>query len=516
MTSPLKSYYKKFRISHAAFCVLYSTLLYVISNAFSFDKIAKWFYLKDQIDYITLSAFFIIGLCLFIAVFTLLAHRYTIKPLAILFVILSGAAVYFAVKYDVVIDRTMIMNTIHTDPDEVHSLLSLQMLPYFLLLILLPILLILSLEITFEKPKKYLLSSLKLILLALVVATSFLYIKFDGILRAGNMSRKYIIHSVIPINYLQSFGSIIQHSFGTNRKTYLKADEISGSISKPGNLVVVLAIGETSRQKNFSLYGYKGQNTNPVLSKEKNLHLLNGKARIGSTLYALPEILVKKNIPLPTLTSKLGINTSCYVNYTLYGMCDAVGETKVENCGHGGNCYDEDVLPLLAKNLESYNSGYRLVVLHLGGGSHGPSYHERYPAEFRKFNPMCLDADVVNKCSPEELYNSYDNTILYVDSVLGKIINQLDKSKAPYVFIYLSDHGESLLENGRIFHGMPPGISLPPEQAQIPLIIKSSIPITIAKRKEYGQQDVYDTILSLFSIESDVRNKEGNFIIEEK
>ncbi len=70
-----------------------------------------------------------------------------------------------------------------------------------------------------------------------------------------------------------------------------------------------------------------------------------------------------------------------------------------------------------------------------------------------------------------------DNTLLYVDSVLGQAIHTLDASGVPYVFIYLSDHGESLLENGMMFHGVPPGVDLPPEQADIPLIVKSSVPL---------------------------------------
>ncbi len=506
----------KLKISHTAFSVLYSILLCAMCNALNFEKITKWFYLKDSLDYLTLAAFLAIGCCLFIALFTLFAHRHSIKPLAIIFVILGTAATYFAAKYGVVIDRSMIMNTINTDAGEVHGLLSIHMLPYFFFMILLPILVILSLQITFEKPKKYLLASLKLIILVLVIGIVSLYARFDGVQRATNLSRKYIIHGFIPLNYIQSFGSIIQHSVGSYKVKHAKKIEISGHISAPGNLIIVLAVGETSRQKNFSLYGYKGQNTNPILAKEKNLHLLNGKARIGSTLYALPEILVKKDIPLPAITSKLGINTSCYVNYTLYGICDSIGEIKVSNCGHGGTCYDEDVLPLLSENLKTYSSGYRLVILHLGGGSHGPSYHERYPAEFQKFQPMCFDADVVNHCTLEQLYNSYDNTILYVDHVLGKIIHKLDKSKLPYVFIYLSDHGESLMENGRIFHGMPPGIPLPDEQAQIPLIVKSSIAISVVKRAEYGQQDVFDTVLDLFSIETDIGDKDKSFIKKQK
>ena len=125
---------------------------------------------------------------------------------------------------------------------------------------------------------------------------------------------------------------------------------------------------------------------------------------------------------------------------------------------------------------------------------------------------MCTDADVANKCSLEQIYNSYDNSILYVDHVLGQVIQTLEQSRVPYVFIYLSDHGESLMENGVMFHGVPPGMALPAEQAQIPLIVKSSVPIAIVGRAEYRQPDVYDTVLDLFSIQSRTFDRSGSFI----
>ena len=119
---------------------------------------------------------------------------------------------------------------------------------------------------------------------------------------------------------------------------------------------------------------------------------------------------------------------------------------------------------------------------------------------------------MANQCTLEQLYNSYDNTILYVDHVVGEAIRTLDRSGVPYVFIYLSDHGESLLEDGFLFHGMPPGMALPDEQAQIPLIVKSSMPISIVKRDEYSQPDVFDTVLDLFSIQSPAFDRAGSFI----
>lgn len=500
------------RMSHTTFAVVFPAFLYVACNALNIDRLAQWFTGRDGLDYVALSAYLLAGLCLFIAFFALLAHRRTVKPAAILFVVLSVAAAYFIDKYNVAIDSSMMLNVVHTDSTEVGQLLSVQMLPYGVFLIALPVLAILSADITFQPSGRYLLASSRLIAIALIVAVASLYLNYHPIHRAGNISRKYIVYSLVPINFLSGGISAAYKSLMPYFRTDGNDIEIPGRVESRGDLVVVLVIGEASRRRNFSLYGYDRRDTNPVLGKTDGLHLLDGVARRGSTLNALPEILEKGGIKLPTIVARLGIPTSCYVNYTLYDNCASVGEVKVSGCGHGGKCYDEDVIPLLEQNLRTYESGNRFVVLHLGGGSHGPLYRDRHPPEFGRLQPMCHDADVANQCTIEELYNSYDNTILYADHVLGRILQTLDRSGAPYVFIYLSDHGESLMEEGRLFHGMPPGMSLPPEQAQIPLIVKSSVPIAIVDRAEYPQQDVFDTVLDLFGIRTPLFDTSGSFI----
>lgn len=490
------------------FCLL----LFAVCNTINIDSLSRWFRQGDGIDYSAFGAYLIAGLCLFTAFFTLLAHRWTLKPFAILLTVLSAAATYFIAKYGVAIDSSMVQNTAHTDATEVWQLLSVQMIPYVVFLIVLPIAIILWVDIEFPASGRYLLGSLKLFGVTFLLALACLYVEYNAILRAGNVSNKYIVYSLVPVNVISS--SINAASKAV--KPYLKRNEkevhVDARVSSPGNLVVVLAVGESSRRKNFSLYGYDRNNTNPVLEKTPGLHLLNGVATRASTLYALPKILAKNDVKLTTLVSKAGIPTACYVNYTLYDNCASVGETPVTNCGHGGKCYDEDVIPLLQNNIASYQSGYRFIVLHMGGGSHGPVYSDRHPPEFQRFKPMCTDADVAGKCTIEQVYNSYDNTILYVDHVLGQAIQALDQSGVPYVLIYVSDHGESLMENGVMFHGMPPGMTLPDEQAQIPLIVKSSVPISITKHAEYGQPAVFDTILDLFSIESQGFDRAESFI----
>jgi lipid A ethanolaminephosphotransferase len=500
------------RVSHVWFCAGFAVALFAICNAVNIGSLARWFRAGESLDIAALAAYLLAGVCLFICVFVLLAHRWTIKPLAILLTIASAAATYFIAKYNVAIDSSMVRNTVHTDLTEVGQLLSPQMIPYVVFLMIVPVALIVSTEITFAPAGRYLWSSLKLFGLALGVALLSLYAQYNQIFRAGNVSNKYIVYSLVPINVISSSINVATRAVKPYVTRQQKEIEVAAKVTTPGNLVVVLAVGESSRRKNFSLYGYGRRNTNPVLESVDGLHLLDAVATRASTLYALPKILEKDGVKLTTVVSRAGVPTSCYVNYTLYDNCAAVGETKAEDCGHGGKCYDEDVIPLLKRNLANYQSGYRFVVLHLGGGSHGPAYADRHPPEFRKFQPMCTDADVANKCTADQLYNSYDNTILYVDHVLGQAIGALDASGVPYVFIYLSDHGESLLEDGYLFHGMPPGMSLPAEQAQIPLIVKSSVPISIDQRAEYQQPEVFDTVLNLFSIQAAGFDEAGSFI----
>ena len=88
-------------------------------------------------------------------------------------------------------------------------------------------------------------------------------------------------------------------------------------------------------------------------------------------------------------------------------------------------------------------------------GSHGPTYYKRYPERFKKFLPACDTADL-QKCSREQIVNTYDNTILYTDFVISSAIDILKKfPQYETGLIYISDHGESLGENNIYLHGIP-------------------------------------------------------------
>ncbi len=502
-----------FRLNHLSFSLLLVGLVFIVTNAINIERLARWFHTGDRIDYSALGALLAFGLGFSIAFFLLFfAHRYLIKPAALFLVVTSAMAGYFIAKYDVAVDSSMVLNTLHTDPTEVSGLLSWQMLPWVLLLILLPTVFILKTEIRFASGLRYLLSSLLVSVLALGVGIALVYANYDSIHRAGNVSNKYILHQMTPSNVLSSLSGVLINDTQQLLARYRKPVVIKGRLTAREDLLVVLAIGESARQKSFSLYGYKRVNTNPLLEQVTGLHALNGVAEIGTTLLALKKILRKGDYRLAAIADKLGVPVTCLVNFTLYDNCEPVAEIPARDCGHGGKCYDEDVLPLFARFLNQPAHSQRLAILHFGGGSHGPVYQKRFPPEFQIFKPQCLDADVTNQCSKEALYNSYDNSIRYTDFVLKNLIDMLDGSGKPYVFIYVSDHGESLLEGGRVFHGMPPGIELPEEQARVPLLVKASIPIEIEQRETYTQPAIFDTVLELLNIETNAKDPSGVFI----
>src|SRR6185503_10409456 len=143
---------------------------------------------------------------------------------------------------NVAIDSSMVLNTVHTDVTEVGQLLSWRMVPYVVFLMLLPVVVILSIRITFRPAGRYLLDSLKLVLIGLLIAIACLYSNYKGIHRAGNLSNKYIVYSLVPINVISSSINVLSKSLKPYLAPQGKEPEISGRVSSPGNLVVVLAI----------------------------------------------------------------------------------------------------------------------------------------------------------------------------------------------------------------------------------------------------------------------------------
>ncbi|RKV84795.1 MAG: phosphoethanolamine transferase, partial [Bacteroidetes bacterium] len=142
--------------------------------------------------------------------------------------------------------------------------------------------------------------------------------------------------------------------------------------------------------------------------------------------------------------------------------------------------------------------------------SHGPSYSKKYPPQFETFSPVCNGVEL-SKCSAEELMNAYDNTIVYTDYILHKIIEDL-KSLTDYksTMIFVSDHGESLGEKNLYMHGVPMKFA-PKEQYEIPFIVWVSDSNTQVKNIDnLCQNYVFHSVLKFLSIQSPVYKEDMN------
>ena len=201
------------------------------------------------------------------------------------------------------------------------------------------------------------------------------------------------------------------------------------------------------------------------------------------------------------ILQKTGVKASWIDNNSggCKGVCDRLSDKQQLSSD-----WDENLLPFLKERLGNLDT-QNIIVLHLQG-SHGPAYYKRYPSEFKKFIPTC-DTNELSKCDSEALINTYDNTLLYTDYLLSEIIKLL-KEKKDYEssLIYLSDHGESLGENGIYLHGMPYAIA-PSYQTHIPVIFWSNdkkLMMTAQNHKglKLSQDNLFSTLLGYFDVKT--------------
>jgi lipid A ethanolaminephosphotransferase len=159
------------------------------------------------------------------------------------------------------------------------------------------------------------------------------------------------------------------------------------------------------------------------------------------------------------------------------GVCARMSSVNYERASdarhcQGSNCFDEVMLADLPETLRRIERD-TVIVFHQQG-SHGPSYSERYPAAYEKFQPACR-SNQLQRCTQQEISNAYDNTIAYTDHVLATQIQLLREasSQLDSLLIYVSDHGESLGENGIYLHGMPYAFA-PAVQKEVPMLLWTS------------------------------------------
>jgi glucan phosphoethanolaminetransferase (alkaline phosphatase superfamily) len=109
--------------------------------------------------------------------------------------------------------------------------------------------------------------------------------------------------------------------------------------------------------------------------------------------------------------------------------------------------YDETMIPIMDSLLLRNHDARQLVVLH-SIGSHW-YYNLHVPPKWQIFQPLTTNRIITNN-EKEQVINSYDNTVVYLDVLLDSLIASLEHRNA--VLLYISDHGEALGDNGEWLH----------------------------------------------------------------
>ncbi|MDZ4030410.1 phosphoethanolamine transferase EptA [Kluyvera ascorbata] len=454
------------------------------------------------------------------------------KVAATLFILLSASAQYFMMNFGIIVDRSMITNILDTTPAESYALLSGQMVLVFSFTALLAIALAWWIKIkpaasvwrgTIMRAGTVTVS----VLLILLVAGLF-YKDYASLFR----NNKELVKSLNPSNSIVAMNSwYFHHEMDNLPLVKIGEDAKQKAVMKngPRKNLTILIVGETSRAANFSLGGYDRE-TNPLLAKDNVVYFPKTASCGTATAVSVPcmfsnmprtgydESLAHHQEGLLDIIQRAGIQVQWNDNDGgCKGACDRVPHQDVTALNLpgqciNGECYDDVLFHDLEKTIDAMQ-GDGVIVLHTIG-SHGPTYYNRYPPEFRRFTPTC-DTSEIQSCSQEQLKNSYDNTILYVDHIVDKAIKLLQSKQDKFTtsLVYLSDHGESLGENGVYLHGLPYSIA-PETQKHVPMLLWLSDDYQKrygvnyaclqqkAKDNDYSQDNLFSTMLGLTGVET--------------
>ncbi|EAL1123129.1 TPA: phosphoethanolamine--lipid A transferase [Campylobacter coli] len=498
----------KFKLSWFQF-VLFNSILITLLNfnlhSFVYEKLSQ--------NLLLTLVFIVAYFGLVHMIFSLIFVKYLTKILSIFFILSSCISLYFITFYGILIDSDMIQNVVQTDVKEVKDLLSWRLV-LSVIIVLLFCIFILKIRIEnnveqefFKRIRVRILSAFLgcFIFLIFFMPLSKTFIPF---FRTYNEIRMYNV-PFYPIYAVYRYYVRFlkpKSEFKTIGDDAFKEDNATKKL-------LVLVVGETARAANYSLGEYAKNDTNFYTNKNNVVFFDNFSSCGTATAVSLPcmfSLSKRQNYSsseyqenVMDILQKTGVKASWIDNNSgeCKGVCDRLSDKQQLSSD-----WDENLLPSLKERLGNLDT-QNIIVLHLQG-SHGPAYYKRYPSEFKKFTPTC-DTNELSKCASEALINTYDNTLLYTDYLLSEIIELL-KEKKDYEssLLYLSDHGESLGENGIYLHGMPYAIA-PRHQTHIPVIFWSSdenLMTTAQNHKSLNlsQDNLFSTLLGYFNIQTAV------------
>jgi lipid A ethanolaminephosphotransferase len=479
------------------------------------------------------------------ALFALFAWPRSIKPLLMLLLVAAALGMHFMRSYGIVIDSTMIVNVLQTDPREARDLLSVGMLLTLLLVALVPAVLLWRQFL--QRPawpaqvlRIAVFITVNIVIFALMLALSFQ--TFSSNMR-NHTQLRYLVNPLNSIYALVNLASRPLRQGPTPLVALGQDAQLGASYTQPAHKapLLVLVVGETARVSNFGINGYT-RPTTPELAAlqrtERMVSLRNVWSCGTSTAASLPcmfshlgkeafEAKASNYENLLDVLQRAGLAVLWLDNQSgCKGLCDRVNQAdttreKLPALCDTGECFDAIMLHNLNARIAALPATQRakgvVVVMHQMG-SHGPAYFKRAPTAFKKFTPECA-SNALQDCSREQVVNSYDNTIAYTDHLLASTIGWLKtkEKENSSAMVYVADHGESLGENNIYLHGLPYAIA-PDVQKRVPWITwlsgsfatRSKVDVACLNARADGRvthDHYFHSVLGLMDVKSGVYNK---------
>lgn len=534
----MRKFFSKVALSNANYTLLLAVFIALVPNLPVYVDLYHIFAKLDRFSIgfvISIPFFFIFAYNL---IFNVLTWPYVSKAVAIIFVLLSAVLCYAEYRYGIFMDRNMILNFADTDSSEAASYLNGSAVLWVFLMGIVPAAIFALIRIKKESPLRFLVKKV-LFMVGSVAGVVLIAALYYGNYATTVRNNKFLGDRMVPESFVHSVVSYVKHTYFIKPIPYtqlgLDAQQTPAALAqaqtKPTLLIMIL--GETARAQNYPENGY-ARDTTPYTKNLPNLLRFKDAASCGTaTAISVPCMFGRMNrsdlnlAKAPRQDDVLDIMQRAGID-VLWKENDG-GDKKVAQhvkkitldakektplCD-GSTCFDMALFNHLDQQIDAMQ-GNRIIVLHFIG-SHGPTYYRRYPADMSYFKPVCNRADIDN-CSLEQITNTYDNTLRYTDFLVKTAIDKLKAKSGEFntALVYMSDHGESLGENGIFLHGAPYSIA-PIYQRRVPLMMwlspgyqaQQKIDFhclqTYAQKKEtFSQDNLFDTLLSMMDVTTSI------------
>ncbi len=284
------------------------------------------------------------------------------------------------------------------------------------------------------------------------------------------------------------FESIKDYRKNSNQQKHLlglfpeQLEEILSIADIEGPQCHIVIIGESAVRSHMSLYGYERETSPGLQAIQDELYIFNDVISSHSgTIASIRDMLTfcshdnLINYPqqgtLIQYLKKAGFKTAWISNQNPAGYNENFASMLGRSCDqsffvnaaehYSQTSYDEKVFPPLSKVLSSWQDEHKFIFIHLMGQHF--YFDNRYPQSFNYYTDI---KKLEGQQEVLEQINHYDNATRYNDHIVTSVIESIRQYDQYASVLYLSDHGIDLFEYSDTasqseWDGSPPMFEIP-------------------------------------------------------